>query len=194
MPLVFTSKITNSCRSYVTRQIAQSYVGHTTRQTSSMSPSSGACSRWHGRGNGCKRHILMHSLCLTLIRYMVLTQNLTASKSADHISCVSNLPAHAQISHISFTFTTTVQGRSSSMSIHLWPCTTHSIPTSLFGPSWGCAGGLSLRNIHFLLSIKANLFVIGVARVYFNSYHINMVPGQEGRRSAGRLCSGLGAT
>jgi hypothetical protein len=87
--------------------------------------------------------ILMHSLCLTFIRYMVLTHDLTASKSVDHISCVSDLPAHARTSHISFVFTTKVRGRSSSMSIHLWPCTTHSIPTSLFGPSWGCAGGLS---------------------------------------------------
>jgi hypothetical protein len=130
-----------------------------------------------------------------LIRYMVLTRNLTASKSADHISCVSDLPAHARISHISFAFTTKERGRSSSMSIHLWPCTTHSIPTSLFGPSWGCAGGLSLRNIRFLLSIKASLFVIGVARAYFNSYHISVVAAREGFRSAGRLCvSGLGAT
>jgi hypothetical protein len=82
------------------------------------------------------------------------------------------------------------------MSIRLWPCTMQSIPTSHFGPSWGCAGGLSiLEEYTLLLSIKASLFIIGVARVYFNSYHTSMVPGREGCRSAGRLCvSGLGAT
>ena len=167
--LVFTSKITNSSLSYVARRlgIAQS-VGHTTRRTSNMGPPSGACSRWHGREHGCKGHIFMHNLslnCFTLIRYMVLTRSSTASKSADHISCVSDLPAHVRIHHMSFAFTTKTRGRSSSMSIHLWMCTTHTIPTSLFRPSWGCAGGLSLTNIRFLLSIKVSLFVIWVTSV-----------------------------
>ena len=146
-------------------RIAQSYIDHTTRWTSSLGPPSGACSWWNGKRNGCKWHALIHSLCLTLIRYMVQTQNSTASKNVDHISFVSDLLAHTRITHISSAFTTKARGRSSSMSTRLWAYTMHSIPTSLFEPSWACAGGLSLRNISFLLSMKASLFVVGVVRV-----------------------------
>jgi len=57
----------------------------------------------HGMGKEMsvsRMPLYIHSLCLALIRYMVRTENSTASKNVDHISFVSDLPAHTRMTHI----------------------------------------------------------------------------------------------